>query len=77
MSGSDYSREAYQISQQFDSVLSSVKEHWQDEQSTRFNYEHCETIRKALYDIQSSIESIVDFADSKLEEIINIEFADF
>lgn len=72
MPGKDYSEQAYAISQQFEDLANSTKESWQDEQATRFGYDHIEPISKALREIQLPIESIVDTLDSKLNEIRSI-----
>ncbi|MGN0224738.1 MAG: hypothetical protein ACI4A7_01460 [Prevotella sp.] len=69
MAGKNYSEEAYQIRRQFDELVSSMQEQWKDEQARKFGYEHIEQIRRALYDIELPIESIVDFVDKKLDEI--------
>ncbi len=72
MAGKDYSDEAYHIARQFDELVSSTDGYWQDEQATKFGYDHVEPIRKALSDIQLPIESIIDVLDTKLNEIRNI-----
>lgn len=72
MPGKDFSDEAYQISKQFEDLITSSKDNWQDEQATRFGYNHVEPISKALREIQLPIEKIVDLVDTKLNEIRNI-----
>lgn len=72
MPGKDFSDEAYQISKQFEDLITSSKDNWQDEQATRFGYNHVEPISKALREIQLPIEKIVDLLDTKLNEIRNI-----
>ncbi|MBD5211442.1 MAG: hypothetical protein HDS77_09340 [Bacteroidales bacterium] len=69
MAGKDYSAEAYQISKQLEDLTTSSKDSWQDEQATRFGYDHIEPISKALREMQLPIEKIVDFVDTKLREI--------
>lgn len=72
MPGKDYSEKAYQISRQFEDLIASSKDSWQDEQAERFGYNHVEPISNTLREIQLPIEHIVDFVDSKLREIQNI-----
>ncbi len=72
MPGKDYSEQAYHISRQFEDLTISSKDSWQDEQATRFGYDHVEPISKALRDMQLPIEIIVDFLDTKLQEIQSI-----
>ena len=69
MAGKDYSAEAYQISKQLEDLTTSSKDSWQDEQATRFGYDHIEPISKALREMQLPIEKIVDFVDTRLREI--------
>ena len=69
MAGKDYSEQAYYISKQFDDLIASSKDSWQDEQATRFGYDHVEPIRKTLSEMQLPIETIVDIVDTKLREI--------
>lgn len=69
MPGKDYSQQAYNIRKQFEDLITSSKDSWQDEQATRFGYDHAEPIRKALSDMELPIESIVDLVESKLREI--------
>lgn len=72
MSGKDYSQQAYYICQQFEALVSSSEEGWKDEHGKKFGYDHVEPIRKALSDMQLSIECVVDVLDSKLNEIRGI-----
>lgn len=69
MPGKDYSDQAYHISKQFEDLTASSKNSWQDEQATRFGYDHVEPISKALREMQLPIEHIVDLVDTKLKEI--------
>ena len=71
MAGKDFSEQAYQISLQFDDMMSSAEKDWQDEQARRFRYGHVEQIRKALTEIQLPVEHIIDLVDKKLNEIQN------
>lgn len=72
MAGKEYSEEAYHIRMQFDELTSSIKQDWRDGQSTKFAYDHVVPMQKALSDIQSPIESVVDILNTKLNEIRNI-----
>ncbi len=72
MAGKDYSEQAYHICKQFEDLITSSKDSWQDEQATRFGYDYVEPIRKALSDMQLPIESTVDLVDTKLNEIKSI-----
>lgn len=72
MAGKDYSDEAYQIYRQFEDLIVSSKNEWQDEQAVKFGYDYVEPIQKALSDIQLPVESIIDLVDSKLNEIQSI-----
>lgn len=69
MPGKDYSEQAYHIRKQFEDLINSSKDTWQDEQATRFAYDHAEPIRKALSDMELPIETVVDIVETKLKEI--------
>lgn len=69
MAGKDFSEQAYHISKQFEDLVASSKDSWQDEQAARFGYDHVEPISKALREIQLPIESIVNIVETKLKEI--------
>ncbi len=72
MSGNDYSQQANYIYRQFDDLTTSTKEGWKDDQATKFEYNYIEPVRKALSDMQISIEYVVNVLDSKLNEIRGI-----
>lgn len=72
MAGKEYSEEAYHIRMQFDELTSSIKQDWRDDQATKFDYDHVEPMQKALSDIQTPIEHVVDILDTKLNEIRSI-----
>lgn len=72
MAGKDYSEQAYHISKQFEDLTTASKDSWQDEQATRFGYDHVEPISKALREMQLPIESVIDIVDTKLHEIQSI-----
>ncbi len=69
MAGKDFSEQAYHIGKQFEDLIASSRDSWQDDQATSFVYDYVEPIRKALSDMQLPIESIIDLMDSKLNEI--------
>ncbi len=72
MPDKDYSEQAYQISKQFEDLITGSKDNWQDEQATRFGYDHVEPISQTLREIQLPIERIVAIVDTKLHEIQSI-----
>ena len=72
MAGKDYSQQANLLCKQFEDLANSSKKDWQDDQAKRFEYDHVEPVRKALSDMQISIEQVVDVLDTKLNEIRGI-----
>lgn len=72
MAGKEFSDEAYEISRQFEELVESAYQQWQDDQAKKFGYEHIDPVRRALSGIQLPVEAIVDFLDSRLNEIRGI-----
>lgn len=72
MPGKDFSEQAYHISKQFEDLSTYSKDSWQDDQATRFSYNHIEPISKVLREMQLPIEHIVDLVETKLHEIQSI-----
>lgn len=72
MSGKEYSEQALRIGRFLDELVQSSKSQWTDEQARSFELSHVANTRKALYEVQLPIESIIDLLDRKLEEIKRI-----
>ena len=72
MSGKEYTEQALRIGHSFEELVQSTKSQWTDEQARNFEFSHVANTRKALYEIQFPIESIIDLLDRKLEEIKRI-----